>query len=429
MGTNDPQGRVASNQIEEFARQVEERTAGSVVIEPAYRVAGENVPGWDQDVARRVMDGRLDLAVVPARAWDLLDVSSLRALTTPFLISTDELMDAVVSDYELAADLMAGLDQVGVTGLALLPEELRHLFLFDEAGLTVDGLRGDVRAARSATTWALLEALGARPTDAAIDEGFLGTESSYSLATSFPMATVVGNLTLFPKINVLTINKETWAGLTEAQREALREAALATRDWSRSGAVDDATLAAGILRGRRLHYQRGAGPARGTSPAGPASDPGPAGRRDHGRVDRSHRRPRRRCSTPAAENCAGVKVDDTMEADGGRLPDGTYRVEFTDEYLASHGLGTEMVHLNHGVWTIHLDDGHWTIDQLAPDVEDQFTGIYQVQGDELVWQFYEGEPPPHVAWSVDESGDLHFRWLDGPSDAQFHFGLPWVKVG
>ena len=429
MGTNDPQGRTSSDQIEEFARQVEERTAGGVIIEPAYRVGGEDVPGWDQEVAQRVIDGRLDLAVVPARAWDLLDVTSLRALTTPFLISTDEVMDDVVSDNVLAADLMSGLDEVGVTGLALLPEALRHLFLFDAAGLTANGLRGDVRAARSATTWALLEALGARPTDAAIEEGFVGTESSYNLATSFPTSTVVGNLTLFPKINVLAANQDSLAELTDAQRDALREAGLATRDWSRSRAVDDAAMAES--------YCEGGGSVISAEPA---------------ELEALHRRARpvihdlRRDATtaglidriaaladaavaPPAVSCAGVPGDNAIEADGGRLPDATYRVEFTDDFLASHGLGTEMVALNHGVWTIRLEGGHWTIDQVAPEFEDHFTGIYQVNDDELIWQFYQGERPARVSWSVDESGDLHFRWLDGPHDAVFHFGLPWVKVG
>lgn len=428
MGTNDPQGRVSSDQIEEFARQVGERTSGSVEIEPVYGVAGEDTPGWDQEIARRVIDGRLDLAVVPARAWDLLDVTSLRALTSPFLISSDELLDDVVSDDELAADLMAGLDEVGVSGLALLPEALRHLFLFDQAGLTAAGLRGEIRAPRSATTWALLEALGARPTEAPIEEGLVGAESSYSLVSSLPMATVVGNLTLFPKINVLAVNEETLAELTDAQRDALHKAAAATRDWARSGYVDDSTLAASHCAGGGAVIE--AQPAEINALHRLARPVVEDLRRDAATaalIDRiaalagTH-------PAPPAVTCAEDTIG-AVEPDGGRLPDGTYRVEFTDEYLASHGLGTEMVGGNHGVWTIQVEDGHWTIDQVTPDFADHFSGIYQVKGDELVWQFYEGEQSARLAWSVSESGDLHFEWLDGPDEAEFHFGLPWVKVG
>ena len=38
----------------------------------------------------------------------------------------------MVTDDDLAGDLMAGLDEVGVHGLALVPEDLRHPFGFAE---------------------------------------------------------------------------------------------------------------------------------------------------------------------------------------------------------------------------------------------------------------------------------------------------------
>ena len=51
----------------------------------------------------------------------------------------------------------------------------------------------------------------------------------------------------------------------------------------------------------------------------------------------------------------------TIKPDGGDLPDGIYRVEYTDEYLA--GWGVTDINFQHGIWTYRLEDGHWTIDQ------------------------------------------------------------------
>ena len=41
--------------IEEFARQVDERSGGQIVIEPVWRAAGEDPDDWDQAVARMVV--------------------------------------------------------------------------------------------------------------------------------------------------------------------------------------------------------------------------------------------------------------------------------------------------------------------------------------------------------------------------------------
>jgi hypothetical protein len=70
--------------------------------------------------------------MIPARAWDTEGVTSLRALHAPFLVTSDELVAEIV-DGELADELLAGLEDVGVTGLALLPEGLRHLSISELA--------------------------------------------------------------------------------------------------------------------------------------------------------------------------------------------------------------------------------------------------------------------------------------------------------
>lgn len=119
----------------------------------------------------------------------------------------------------------------------------------------------------------------------------------------------------------------------------------------------------------------------------------------------------------------------TIVADGGGLPDGTYRVEFSDQHLAAHGLDPEGVAGNHGVWTHTLADGGWRVEQVAPDVTDLFEGVYEVRGDDLFWRFHDTLQVLHLTWRTDENGDLHFTQVsDTGEHLDFQFALPWVRT-
>ena len=93
----------------------------------AWGAAGDT-SDWDQVVAGRVVRGDLDMGMIPARAWDTEGVTSLRALNAPFLVTSDNLTAQIVTGV-LAPEMLAGLETVGVTGLALIPEGLRHALL------------------------------------------------------------------------------------------------------------------------------------------------------------------------------------------------------------------------------------------------------------------------------------------------------------
>ena len=169
MVTVEDKGAPYADGVAEFARQVEDLSAGSVRIDIVWNGADEYFggfgPGADQKVAGLVQNGELDLALIPARAWDELGVTSLQALQAPFLVSNEDLVEQVVQS-ELAGELLAGLDQAGVVGLALLPEGLRHpvgfehplLRLADFSGATIRSpprtrpIGSSKRSARSRST-------------------------------------------------------------------------------------------------------------------------------------------------------------------------------------------------------------------------------------------------------------------------------------
>ena len=195
------------------------------MIEPVWKAAGHDIADWDQAVARMVVSGEIEMGLIPARAWDTEGVDSFRALHAPFLIASDSLLADVVSD-PFADEMLAGLGEIGLTGLALAPEGLRHVFSFGEPLLapcpTSTGSR--FASPTSATTHALFEALGAaagrsggprrpvrhrrrRPAPSRPPNRRSCWRAGLPAAT-----TATGNVALFPKVNSLVINTEAYDG-------------------------------------------------------------------------------------------------------------------------------------------------------------------------------------------------------------------------
>jgi TRAP-type C4-dicarboxylate transport system substrate-binding protein len=229
VATDDDDARPAGKQVLHFAEEVAKRSDGSIIIEPSWRAAGADASHWDQAVAQLVASGDRDLGLIPSRAWDALGVTSLEALSTPFLIDDDATLDQVVTgDFE--QDLLSGLPPAGVVGLTLLPEGLRRPFGFGEPLLSAaDYEEGTIRAPYSERTYATLTALGATPTDAEPDSSAMrGAESSFTLA---PGGVPTVNVVLFPKVNTLVINALLRDDLTDDQLAILTDAAEATQQW------------------------------------------------------------------------------------------------------------------------------------------------------------------------------------------------------
>jgi TRAP-type C4-dicarboxylate transport system substrate-binding protein len=228
----DERDRPSQDAVDDFVEQVALLSDGSIIIEPAFD-AGGDAPGL-------VMRGAADLALVASREWDLVGVTSLQALQAPFLITDDALAEAVAQS-SIASQAMEGLAEVGVVGLAMWPEDLRHPFSFvrNKPLLSPTHFEGKtILVQASAITLALVEALGATPYSgtgderrAAVDEGRLhGAESGLLQGASLPgKPTATGNVTFYPKFQVLVANRSALDGLSDAQLEILRAAASETQ--------------------------------------------------------------------------------------------------------------------------------------------------------------------------------------------------------
>ena len=132
IGTPDEPARPGSDDVERFAARVRQLSGGRVRIKIVWEAGGRDLPRREPRVAELVRTGTLDAALVPARTWDLEGVTSLQALQAPFLITSEALVERVLTSA-LAGEMLAGLQKAGVTGLVLLPESLRHPFGFGHA--------------------------------------------------------------------------------------------------------------------------------------------------------------------------------------------------------------------------------------------------------------------------------------------------------
>jgi TRAP-type C4-dicarboxylate transport system substrate-binding protein len=381
LASDDPPDTAASQQIKDFARQVRRLSDGRLRVHIDWEANGRGARhprAFDQKTAQKVIDGNYQLALVPARAWDVLGVTSLQALQAPFLVNSDALLDKVTSD-PVAEKMLSGLDDVGVVGLALWPEALRHPVGFGHPLRSLaDFARKGIRAPRSELTWEMLRALGARPFDfvgdemgPAIDSGRLdGAESEIGLVRNLPRPGVVtANVTFFPKANTIVANRAAFERLSDDQRETLRKAAVATLHRvvaSRPTDVDEARSACGV----RVHIVVASdadirGLVRATRPVVARLERDDGTRRSIQRIVAL--RETVSGSRPAIAPCGRPSPETAKAKAGGRPatlpPDGVYRSLLSPKEFIRAGFDASTARNNSGLFTLTLRGGRvsWVI--------------------------------------------------------------------
>ena len=256
LGTPGAAGSPSSDVARFFAEIVNQETGGEVTVDVAFE-AGEEItppaaPVWEDSVITMLKEGRIDLALVPARAWDQVGESTFRVLQAPFVIQSDAAAAAVArSDAALA--MLAGLSSSGMVGLALIPQGLRHVASFDGPLLKPGDFRGvPTRAPLSASTYETLNAIGLAPKDLSAEEFIRGagtgevgaTEASFADYADLPGAVVyTGNLTTYAEFDVLVMREESLARLVPEHRELMPSLAWRTLDHSLATTDSDAAAA------------------------------------------------------------------------------------------------------------------------------------------------------------------------------------------
>jgi len=396
LGTEDDEGRPGAQQIKHFAERVSSLSAGRIVIEPVWDAGGpQDMPEWDQVVARMVVAGELDMAITPSRAWDTEGVLTMRALQAPFLVTSDALA-AGIATSDLAPEMLAGLTDVGVTGLALVPEGIRYLFAFGAPPMTIDDFKGlHVRAPLSKTNFDVLEALGTIPDDftdpgesieATIGAGgAVAGEASFAVAGMLPAATTaIGNLPLFPKVNSLVVNTAVLDRLTDEQRRVLHDAAAEMVAWSietMPGTAADAETFCrngGAVVVMDEHEVKALREAVQPMMAVMREDAATKSMIDHiGALAQgitaevTEVAP---CGPPTAEK---PSPGPSGPAEAVEFPEGVYRKTVTTEFLMSQGIDRSTADGHAETWTLTFRDGQF----LDPDCPNS---TYEVAGGRII---------------------------------------------
>jgi len=110
-------------QIQFWIEEVQRRAGGSLAIQVTNRWRDQEVAP-DQATLADVQAGKVPLAKVNASAYDTVGIDSFQALLAPLLIDNPTLERRVL-ESDLATQMLAGTDELGLVGLAVLPTDLR----------------------------------------------------------------------------------------------------------------------------------------------------------------------------------------------------------------------------------------------------------------------------------------------------------------
>ena len=461
LGTDDPESAPTSHLLTRFAERVAELSDGELEIEPVWAANGGEGPDtrdWDQRIARQVVSGDLDLGLVPARAWDTEGVLSLRVFSAPMLLDSHQLVAEVVAS-DLGDTALAGLEGIGVTGLALLPGGLRHVFAFGKPMTTPDDFAGTtVRTPRSDTGFALFEAWGAVPADlkatfdAGVRDGTVGAaDSSFDRAPNLPtLATTGGNVTTSANLQVLVVGTDALDDLSDEHADALRTAATEVREKVLAEPADEAALAAAYCAAGGTVIIAGAGDVaalrQAAEPVYADLEQDATTRKAIARIEGL----KREVARPAPiEPCGPTDASDSgtnrpsLAADTtGAFPEGVYRRSIPADLLLAKGASQEDANNHAGLWTMTFEDGEITIEdvRVGDGQRSSDSGPYCVENGRVNVAL--GQPGGQcvtpvlfsAAWSLDgrqlsfsEVGGGSTRAANSFSDALWA-SAPWVRV-
>ena len=253
-------GKPAAQIAERYAQQVEDLSNGSIRVTIAYWPTRfeRTTPSSrvEARAIRAVRAGEPELGLIPSHAFEAQGVTTFRSMQAPLVI-TSAAHAARVTMGALADRLQTGLTALGLTGLGLVPEGLQRPFGFLKPLISpADFAAVTIRADSSQATRDVLRILGARPvglgvagSDTSVYSGFVNDAVSLPNADDdFPQAAhTVGNIALFPKVDVLVASTGAFGHLRPEQQAVLRRAAVEARAAS-IPAAGESTAAAAFCR-------------------------------------------------------------------------------------------------------------------------------------------------------------------------------------
>ncbi|HEU0336794.1 MAG TPA: hypothetical protein VFR43_09585 [Gaiellaceae bacterium] len=397
-------------ELAEVAPTIERLSGGSlrVELEEGYRFYE---PDYERGMIADVRSGAVDAALIGARAWDRVGVTSFRALVAPFLVDGFELEQRVL-ESTLAERMLAGVEPLGLVGVALLPGELRRPLGLTRALVGPADYAGAAIGIRPAgVARATFAALGAQAREfQATTSGLAGFDGAESGVATIQnnrydrdARALTANVVLWPRPTTLVVNAKAFAALDSEQQQALRRlgAELTGPMLETLRGSQQASLAA-ICRAGRLSLVT-------VSPAD-ATALRNAVQPVYDQLERDG------LTRELLEGIASMReglrpaVDEPLRCPQDRpapVPAalrGMWRTDVTREDLLSAGAHREDAERFQGPITIELGDGRWV--GRVEEAGSVFRGTYEVDGDVVRVTFGSCEPGNLcTAGRVDE-----YRW-------------------
>jgi TRAP-type transport system periplasmic protein len=378
--------------VQAWADAVQRLSGGSLRIRIAnsWR-AGET--NYEQATIEDVRTGQVPLAIVAARAYDEVGVTSFQPLLAPLLIDSRELERRVL-DSDIARQALAGTEKLGLVGLALLPTEMRRLVGLSRTVTAPDDLRGArVYMREGKIARATFQALGARPAHGTSEQWFesvdvaeVGMEGLRGdLQPAGPIAGVTANVALWPMPMTIVINKRAYDRLSDAQQDALRQAA-ADAGFARENRfvseLEDENIDVVCRAGTKLID---ATPAQITAlravvqPVYDAIERGAGNRTALERIEEL-----KGDSQPDVLSCTRRENSSPQPTQAATELEGNYRTSVSEEELTASPLLTDAGEINDENWgdlTLSFSDGRIRYTQHNDRAESTASGTYTTRGD------------------------------------------------
>jgi TRAP-type transport system periplasmic protein len=413
----------AAEEVAPYAEAVHTLSAGAVRLHISDKVQRHSASS-EPDAIQAVRAGRVDLAVVPARAFHALGVSSFDALIAPLAIDSMAMQQRVLGS-DIPGKMLAGVRSLGLVGLAVLPGPMRKPVGISRDLLGPPTYRNAVIAqSPSVVGDRSLRALGAAavasPFEGADLSGFDGLEqqvsSIFGNGYDGTVRSITVNVNLWPRPLVVVADPSSIARLSGPQRQALRSAARTSLAASVASALSgDTEAAAAMCRSGRVTW-RTATPTqlrdlrRSVAPVYSwlRQDSATSGYLDAIAALRAAGAPdplrAERLSCPGRATPAAV----TNPAAAVTPFDGTYRMVSTQQQAQAFDPNTEPE--NWGTFVYIFRRGRFAFTQENAVTCSWGYGTYTVHGHEITWRFVDGGAS-RPDGAANKPGELFvFRW-------------------
>jgi TRAP-type C4-dicarboxylate transport system substrate-binding protein len=358
-----------------FVDALSEVSEGELDVEVDLVTYAQGGGDDETELVEAMASGDLDGGWPSVRAFGAAGIDGLDVVEAPFtLTSYDAVKDLVSSST--ADKLLRRLEGTGVVGLALAVGPPRRPFsaeapLVDPADW--DGLT--MRSYNSPVQDATIRALGAEPVSVGFDwpalmqsgelDGLEFDVAQYYENGTTDAANLPTNVVLWSKVFVLAVSQDFWDSLSDEQQGWVRESAEKSRDVSVEATYDEQSLLPPLCqRGLTLQaateeqlnaYRQAVQPVLDQFADDPLLDEIEA-------IAARHPEPEALEAPPACSSQASMRIADPgpPPATPTGLPNGTYRVDVSQQDIVDAGFGEDDA--SAGLYTLTVRDGRYQID-------------------------------------------------------------------